>query len=315
MRAAAMPRDYAVQGVLVIVGTAVVMSFGDALVKLSSADFSVWQLYVLRALAAVPLLVGILRLRGALVMPARGALGWIALRSLFLLLMWLAFYAGLFSLSLAVVAAAYYTAPLFIVLLSALLVREPVGLRRWAAVLIGFAGVLVVLRPGSELFSPVTLLPVLAAFFYALAAVVTRARCSAEDPLLLSFGLNLGFLALGILASALLALWQPDGLAAANPFLFGPWTATGPREAAIILLLALVIVATSWGVAKAYQSPQPALIASFDYSYLVFAAFWSFAMFGDLPDGPTLLGMAMIAGAGILAIRAPAAAKSAREPA
>lgn len=303
--AAVLRRDSATQGVLVIVGTAIVMSFGDALVKLSSADFSVWQLYVLRALAAVPLLVGILRLRRPVRLPDGRAIAWIALRSLLLLSMWLAFYAGLYSLSLPVVAAAYYTAPLFIVLLSALLTGEPVGARRWLAVLIGFAGVLVVLRPGTEVFSLLTLLPVLAAFFYALAAVVTRARCSAQDPLLLSLGLNLGFLAFGVAASVFLALWQPERAAAANPFLFGPWAAIGPREAAIILVLAFVIIGTSWGVARAYQSPYPALIASFDYSYLVFAAFWSFAMFGHVPDGLTLLGMALIAGAGILAIRAP----------
>lgn len=301
-------RENAVLGVLVIVVTGILVSFGDSLVKYVNASFSVWQLYVLRALVAVPLLIGIVQLgRGAAGIRPK-ALGWVALRSFFLMMMWLAFYAALPSLSLPVIAAAYYTGPLFMVLLSALLTGETVGLRRWAAVLIGFGGVLVVLRPGTDAFSLMTLLPILAGFFYALAAIVTRRRCADESPFVLSLGLNVGFLVVGMLASAVIALWHPPAdLAAANPFLLGRWAALGLREAGIILLLAVVIVVTGIGVAVAYQSGPPAVIGTFDYTYLISAGFWSFVMFAVLPDLMTILGMILIAGAGMLAIWPPRA--------
>jgi len=302
-------RENAPFGVLVIVVTGFLVAFGDALVKYVNADFSVWQLFVLRALLAVPLLIGMLYLGRGAAGIRTNAPGWIALRSSFLMMMWLAFYAALPSLSLPVIAAAYYSGPLFMVLLSALLTGETVGSRRWIAVLVGFAGVLVVLRPGADAFSPLTLLPILAGFFYALTAIVTRTRCADESPLMLSLGLNVGFLAVGIVASLVVAVWDPPAaLAAANPFLLGPWAALGLRQAGIVVLLAFIIVVTGVGVAKAYQCGPPAVIGTFDYTYLGSAAFWSFLMFGVLPDRMTILGMVLIAGAGMLAIWPPRAA-------
>lgn len=302
-------RENAPLGVLVIVSTGFLVAFGDALVKYVNADFSAWQLFVLRALLAVPLLIGMLYFgRGAAGIRSN-AIGWIALRSFFLMMMWIAFYAALPSLSLPVIAAAYYSGPLFMVLLSALLTGETVGPRRWIAVLVGFAGVLVVLRPGADAFSPLTVLPVLAGFFYALTAIVTRARCAHESPLMLSLGLNVAFLGVGIVASVVVAVWDPSpALAAANPFLLGPWAALGLRQAGIIVLLAVIIVVTGIGVAKAYQCGPSAVIGTFDYTYLGSAAFWSFLMFGVLPDRMTILGMILIAGTGMLAIWPPRAA-------
>jgi len=309
-------RDNVLLGVAIIVSTGAAVAFGDALVKHANASFSAWQLYIIRAAVALPLLFVIARLaRGAIGGMRPKAIGWVVLRSSFLMMMWLAYYVALPNLSLPVVAAGYYAGPLFMVLLSALLVREPVGPRRWLAVLIGFAGVLVVLRPGADAFSFLTVMPVLAGFFYALAAVVTRARLVDENPLVLSLGLNVGFLVVGVVASALFAVLPapPADLAADQPFLLGPWVPLGLREYGYIAVLAVIAVATGFSVAKAYQSGPAAIIGTFDYTYLVWAAFFSFLFFGVLPDRMTILGMFMIAGAGMLAIWSPKARPLAAE--
>lgn len=73
---------------------------------------------------------------------------------------------------------------------------------------------------------------------------------------------------------------------------------------ALLALLAVLMVAISIGVAASYQLAPPSLIASFDYSYLVFAAFWGFVVFAESPDSRTVLGMALIAGAGVASARA-----------
>lgn len=285
-------------GVATILVTVLAMAFGDALVKAVSAQFSLWQIYLLRSLLALPLLI--LLLRGA-VRPR--APGWVVLRSLCLLLMWLAFYGALPLTSLAVVAAAFYSGPLFITLFSALLIGEPVTRRGWLAVAVGFLGVLVIVRPGSAAFTPVTLLPVLAALFYALAAVLTRAKCPEESPFVLSLALNLGFLAFGLAGSAVLLGGAPDpALVARAPFLLGPWSPLAGADWLLIGLLALLIVGVSSGMAKAYQCGPPAVIAAFDYAYLPFAVAWGYLFFAELPDALTGLGMALIAGAGLLAL-------------
>jgi drug/metabolite transporter (DMT)-like permease len=297
--------ENATLGAAVMVVTACTMAFGDALVKSISTDFTLSQIYVLRSLVAIPILIILLLLgrpHGAI---RRKSIRWTLLRSLLLMMMWLTFYAVLPVLSLPVVAAAYYTGPLFITLLSALLTGERVG-RRWVTIFVGFLGVLVILRPGTDAFSWLTLLPVASALFYGLAAIVTQTRCAGENPLALSLALNVSFLVVGLVAAGVLVLWDPAASqAGAYPFLLGPWTMMGQREWAIIVLLAMLIIATSAGVAKAYQSGPPAVIATFDYTYLVFAGLWSFVFFSETPDVATAAGMLLIAGAGIVAVWRP----------
>ncbi|MGP1253049.1 MAG: DMT family transporter [Kiloniellales bacterium] len=308
--------DRTALGIALIIGSVFLMSFGDALVKYVGAELTLWQIFVTRSLVALPLLVALLRAGGPVDHSAAAmrpkAVSWVILRSLLLVAMWILFYAALPVLDLAVVAAALYSGPLFIALFQALLIREPVGLRRGVALLLGFAGVLIVLRPGGEAFSPMTLLPVAAAALYALAMIVTRQKCLEERPLVLSLSLTLAFLLAGVLASGALALWSPasDG-ASIQRFLFGAWVPMGLRDWALIALMALLIIAISAGVAKAYQSAPPATIATFDYAYLIFAGVWGFLLFGETPAATTLIGMLTIAAAGLLVLRRPRPARAA----
>jgi len=300
--------DRAWLGIVFIVGAVLAMSLQDALIKFASTGMSLWQIYVLRALLAFPPLLWFARGAGRggvgmRVLPSR----WAWLRAGLLVAMYVAMYAAIPVLSLSLVAAAFYTGPLFITLLSAPVLGERVGGRGWAAILLGFAGVLVMLRPGGEAFSPLSLLPVLSGFFYALAVLITRARCRQESAAGLALALNAALLAAGCAASLLLALWRPGGeISRAAPFLFSAWARMGAAEWGLVLALAALTLLIGLGLAAAYQAATPSLIAAFDYSYLVFAAFWGWTFFSDWPDAPTLVGMSMIAAAGMLAMGRPA---------
>ena len=295
--------ENAMLGAVLIVASVFLLSFADALVKYVSADFSLWQIYVARSLIAVPILAVLLLFGGAPATIRPKSPGWVFLRSMLLVLMWIAYYAALPVMSLSVAAVALYTTPLFIALFSALLIGEPVGPGRWGGIVIGFVGVLVILRPDTNAFSVAMLLPLVAAVSYALAAVVTRSKCLDERPLVLAFGLNLCLFGVGIIATGALALWTPSSPEAlAHPFLLGRWTAMGAREWGYIALLAVLIVVVSTGVAKAYQSGPAAIVGTFDYAYLVFAVLWSFVIFSETPDGATITGMILIAVAGALVL-------------
>jgi len=294
------PRRYGL-GIGLVVGSVFLMSFGDALIKLESASFTAWQIFALRSLIVLPLLMLIMRLRapGDPILPR--SLGWVALRSALLTLMWIAYYAALPLISLSAAAVAFYTAPLFIALLARLVIGEAVGPTRWLGIVLGFAGVLIVLRPGADTFSPAVLLPVLAAMFYAVAAIVTRARCLGERPLSLALGLNAGLLVAGVLAPLIMSLAPPSAAdATAHPFLFGPWASMGTREWALMAALALLMVCFGTGVAMAYQVAPAAVIGAFDYTYVAFAVLWSYLVFGDQPDALAVAGMALIAIGGVL---------------
>lgn len=294
------PRDDIPRAVAAIVAAVLALSFGDAVIKLVSVNLPVWQVFVLRSLFAVPVLVVLLR-RGRL-LPEHP--GWAVIRSVLLMGMWVLYYAALPHVSLAVAAAGYYTIPLFITLFSAPLLGERVGARGLLAVLLGFGGVLVMLRPDPAALSAPMFLPIGAAMLYALAMILTRAKCRAEDPLVLSLTLNMTFVAIGGAVS--LAIWvgAPSAATVAlNPFLLGGWAALTPGLLGACAILAAAILIGSIGAAIAYQSAPAALVGAFDYSYLAFAAMWGVLFFGDMPDGPAWVGMAMIVGAGALVLR------------
>jgi drug/metabolite transporter (DMT)-like permease len=292
-------RDQTAQGVCVILASVLAMAFADAVVKLVSADFTVWQVFVARSLVAIPIMVALLRAQGASVKP-RAPL-WAVVRSALLVFTWLAFYAALPILSLSVAAVAVYTNPIMIALLSAALIGERVTARQWIGVLLGFLGVIAILKPGTDGFSWFVTLPLMAAALYALAMVLTRSRCRHESPLTLAVALHSSFLVAGLIATAALAVIGVSANAkAAFPFLLGDWMPMEVRGWGLMALLGALSAAYFAGVARAYQIAAPSIIATFDYGYLVSAALWGFVFFSETPDALTVGHMILITAAGLL---------------
>jgi len=284
------------------------MAFADALVKLVSANLTVWQVFFARSLIAIPILVPFLLGHGIGLKPR--ALGWACLRSGLLVLTWLSFYASLPVLNLSVAAVAVYTSPIMIALLSALMIGEAVSGRQWGGVLLGFAGVITILKPGSDAFTWFTILPLLAAAFYALAMVLTRSKCRDEAPLTLALTLHGMFLVTGLIGmGALMLLGLGADTKAAFPFLLGDWAKMGLQEWGLMALLAVLSATYFAGVARAYQVAAPSIIATFDYAYLVSAAVWGFVFFSEKPDFSTVCGMILITVAGLL-VAAPSSKKA-----
>lgn len=286
-----------------IVFTVFALSLGDALVKELSADFPLWQIFVLRSVVTVPALAAAISLRygiGALV-PRRPA--WAALRSVMLTLMWVSYYAALPHVALSTAAAVYYTLPLFITLFAGLLIGERVGPSGWIAVTVGFTGVLLILRPRAEAFNAWAILPLVSAILYALAMIMTRTKCRDEDPLVLSFALNLAFIAVGVAGTAGAWLWQPAPGEAAAGFLLGGWMPMAGEAWLAMAFMGVMVVIGSVGAAIAYQSGPSSVVATFDFAYLAFAAVWGLVLFGEVPDAPSAAGIVLIAAGGIVAVR------------
>jgi drug/metabolite transporter (DMT)-like permease len=288
-----------VQGVGLILVSVLTMAFADALVKLVSADLTLWQVFAARSLVAVPILTVLLLILGVRLRPRSPK--WAFIRSALLVLTWLAFYASLPVLSLSVAAVTVYTGPIMIALFSAALIGEPVSGRQWGGVLLGFLGVIAILRPGTDAFSWFTLLPLLSAVLYALSMVLTRSKCQGEAPLALALALHGSFLVTGLIATVVLAIMGLDtDTKAAFPFLLGDWAPMGPREWGLMALLGVLSAAYFAGVARAYQIAAPSIVATFDYAYLVSAAIWGFVFFAEKPDLLTIGGMILITVAGLL---------------
>lgn len=280
------------------------LSLGDAIIKSMSLSFPLWQIYVVRSLLAVPVLLLALKLNDPDVVIMPVSLKWVLIRSLLLGSMWIAYYTALPKIKLSVAAAVYYTIPLFITLFSALFTGDRVTGKSWLAILTGFIGVLIIVRPDAQGFNAYVLLPLLAAILYALAMILTRTKCLNENPKVLAINLNITFIALGLIATAMLAVLDPSSAnKTANPFLLGDWTHMDLKNWAVMAILALIITIGTLFSAIAYQNGPSSVIASFDYSYLAFSALWGFVFFAEVPDMLTAVGMSMIAGAGLISIR------------
>jgi len=280
------------------------LALGDALIKQSSIDFTLWQIFIVRSGIAIPFLISFVRIRTCATPIKPENPFWTTLRSLILVFMWLIYYISLSHVALAIAAAAFYTLPIFITLFAALFLGDQVGTRGWTAVLLGFVGVLLILQPQADDFNSYGLLPIGSAICYALAMILTRSKCRNEKPLVLSLWLNLSFIGAGLVAMLVIRLWQPSAdTMALNPFLLGDWTPMWNDEWRIMALLAITIIIGSTFAALAYQSGPSAMIASFDFSYVAFATILGFVFFDELPDLVTVSGILLIVGSGILAVR------------
>jgi len=286
--------------VSVIILTVLALSLGDALIKMTSGSFVIWQIFVVRSLISIPVLLCVLvaKAQGGFRLP--DAIWWVTLRSLMLVAMWVCYYLSLPELTLSAAAAAYYTLPIFITLFSAAFIGDRISRTGWAAVFIGFLGVLLILRPEAGDFNAYAILPLISAMLYAGAMILTRTRCRQQDPLMLSLALNIGFVIVGGLATAVIFLLPETSR---EGFLLARWADMGPAEWLSMTLLAMAILIGSVGAAIAYQNGPPAMIGAFDFAYVGFAVLWGLVFFSEVPDMISTLGMLLIVGAGILSLR------------
>ncbi len=229
------------------------LSFSDAVVKLSGARFTLAQLVLLRSLGACVLLILIaVAMREAT--QSRAPL-WVTLRSFGLMAMWFFYYAALPVLPFALAAACLYTAPLWMALLSRLLLGERLGPVRVAAVWLGVLGVCLAVNPFVQPPSPWVLLPLAAAFCYALAAVITWSKCREEGAIAMALNLNV---TLAAAASGLLGWLAVSGGNNPGSFVLGLWSPLSAGDWGLLGLLSVLMVVIATAVAGAYRlAPRP----------------------------------------------------------
>ena len=275
------------------------LSLQDGLIKMASSQTTLWQLQSFRALLNIILVWTISRrvMSGLSLRPKR--IGVVTLRSLLQVGALTLFFGGAPFLSLAQMAGGLYTFPLFVGLFG-LILGEAVGPRRIFAIAMGFIGTLLVLRPDKAEFSMVALMPVGAGFCYALFVITTRRLCRDESPLALVLGSNIIIASVGLLGMLIIPLSPiSDELRAQYPFLL-------TANQTLVMFVVLVILSTSvlntignLCLSKAYQSADSSFLAPIDYSYLLFATGWGLVLFGDVPAFTTIVGLLLIAGAGL----------------
>jgi drug/metabolite transporter (DMT)-like permease len=203
-------------------------------------------------------------------------------RSLFLVIATLSFFGGLRFLPLAEGTAVSFLAPMFALLLALPVLGERPTRARWLSALGGFAGILLLVRPGSAVFHPATALLVLAAVSNALYQLLTRKLPHDTPHTTLFYSALVGT----VLLSAVL------------PFAGTPAT-IGPRDGVLLLALGLFAGLGHWALITAFLRAPATLVAPFTYVHMIWATLYGLLVFGQLPDALSALGMAVIVASGI----------------
>lgn len=255
----------------------------DAIMKLLLVDLPLGQAIAMRGLVVVIMIGAVAASQRALVVPVpRVDRLLLALRLVGEGGATVCYLMALKSLPLADATAILQAMPLAVTLAAAIFLRERVGWRRWLAILAGFAGVLMIVRPGGDAFDLAALWAVAAVCFLTLRDIVTR-RLSAALPS--AFVTTCTALTIGAIGAAMM-LSQP--LAPVAPWQVGLILATAP-----CLLVGYLFSVMTMRVGDV------GFIAPFRYTILIWSIGLGIVVFGDLPDAPTLAGAGLVVGAGL----------------
>jgi drug/metabolite transporter (DMT)-like permease len=269
------------RGILFILLAMTIFSGMDGMSKLLAADYRpeeiAWGRYGFILLFLAPMLIrhsGRAKLRTRY--PWRQLL-----RGFCMLGSSLFFIAALARLPIAEASAIGFVSPLMITALSIPLLGEKVGPRRWSAVVVGFVGVLVVMRPGTAAFDPAAVLPILSSACWALGLIITRQMQASEHVLTtLLWSTATGFVALTLVV----------------PFVWVPPTAEGW---ALLAGQAVLSIVGQWFLIRAFSFAGASLLAPFSYSQMLWATAIGYVVFSQLPDLLTWIGTAIIIASGL----------------
>jgi drug/metabolite transporter (DMT)-like permease len=276
------PRNPALRGILLMFIALGVFTLMDTIGKYLSRWYPVPGLVWARYAINILLLLAFLAWRGKLRSVRTARPGIQLARGLLLGMATLLYFTALSHMPLAEASAIAFVLPLFVAVLAVPMLGERLDAGRLAAILVGLAGALVIVRPGSEAFSVYALLPLGMALMNALYQILTRKVAGLEPPLTSLF--------YGSLVGAVMFL----------PVLPFAWqTPQDPWHWALLVVLGLLATVGHFILIRAFEFAPATLLAPFVYTQLLWTMLVGFLVFGDFPDGVSLVGMAIIVGAGL----------------
>lgn len=273
-------------GIVLVIASASIFACVDGFSKMLAETNSVAQIVWTRYALALPILLATTRpaLYPTLFRTQRPGLQ--ILRGLAPLVVSASMVFGVHYLPLAEATVILFAAPFLVAALSVPLLGEQVHASNWIAVAIGFAAVLVVARPGLSELSLFALFPALGAFFYAALQLLTRRMAAAGER-----------------AETTLAWTLLTGIVVSSPFAVYFWEPLDLRGWALMVAVGTTFCFAQLMMIRGFAHAPAALLAPLSYVQIVSATIFSVAVFHEVPDAWTLLGIVMIIGSGIYVVR------------
>lgn len=253
----------------------------DSFAKLAGQTFNPLQVVWARCFFHILLLVIFLGPSHGLDLIRTNNLKVQILRSMLLLGATICIFTAIKYIPLADAGAIAATSPLFVILLSVFLLKEKISVRRWAAVACGFTGAMIVLRPGLSAVHPAMFLVVLMSLFYALYQLTTRFLSGVDSSVTTAFySVLVGTVVMSFVA----------------PFV---WIAPDLKGWLLLALVGLLGGVSHFIMIVAFKYTAASTVAPFNYTQLIWMTVIGYVAFGNLPDGLTILGAAIIVASGL----------------
>jgi drug/metabolite transporter (DMT)-like permease len=251
----------------------------DALGKWLLGTYSVWQMLVIRSIAAMLILSPFIYREGKAVFDAPRP--WLQLARVALsTLESIMFFVAVTHLPLADTVTFYLAAPIYVTALSALFLKEQVGWRRWSAVLVGFIGVMIALRPSAATLTLPALIAIVGSLFFAAFLIITRMLRGTSDVVMVSGQFLSMLIVAGIMA----------------PF---NWIKPTAVDFGLLMVLGVVAMTAFHCVNRSLKLAPASVVVPYQYTMIIWAVALGWMVFGDVPDAFTITGGAIICAAGL----------------
>ena len=278
-------------GIGFLILSKLIFSLQDITVKSIGGHYPVLEIVTFRSLVALPLILLFFRREGGRGLPTTARPKLEYGRGLCYFLSYTTHFMGLAALPLAEIAAIKFSGPLMITILSVALLSEVVGPRRWLALLVGFMGVLLIVRPGLDSFNMGSIFILISVFFYALAAMLTRKLQTTDSSATMAYYSSLAYLmAAFILAPLIIAIGDFPEAHPSIAFLFHPWAMPSLLDWALMSGLGLVWAGGMYCLARAYSLALASVAAPFEYVALPINVVWGFVLWHEIPTMATWAG-------------------------
>jgi S-adenosylmethionine uptake transporter len=274
------PRNLVLAGVLLMLAGDFLFALNDAMGKWLVASFAVGQVVLVRSIGAFAVLGPMIVRHGArrLIDLDRPLLQFI--RVVMTTLDTGLFYAAVVYLPLADVMSFYMAGPIYVAALSHIVLGEKVGWRRWCAILLGFVGVIIMLRPSSAALSMASIFALVGSLTFALSIILSRMLRGTSDTALVT--------------------WQTIGMLVVGAALsIGTWRSAAALDYGAMLLLGIVSCAAHLLITRALKMAPASTLAPLHYTMLLWAVVFGYVFFGDVPGSPIIIGSGIVMFAGL----------------
>jgi drug/metabolite transporter (DMT)-like permease len=278
------PADRPTFGIVLMLGALFLFVMMDSAIKASVQGLPVIQVLWARFLFHMIVVAAALAAMGRRLPPRTGAPRLQVVRSLCLAAANLFFTAALVHVPLAECVAIGFVSPLIVTLLAARMLKERVGWQRWTGILAGFAGVLIIIRPGAGVTHPAALFVLVTAVVFAIYSVLTRRLAGVDDAFTTIFHT-------GVAATVVTSLIVP---------FFWVWPSL--EQWALLLVLGTLGGIGHFLLILAYQRAQASVLAPFAYTQIVWATLAGWLLFGELPDAVALAGALVVSAGGLFVL-------------